>query len=51
MILYYLIFRKNLKLLIKEITLLEITILDKMIILVHKIFLFRKNIKIAINKT
>ncbi len=48
---YYLIFERNLKLPIKKNKLTNITILDRIIILIYKIFLFQKNVKIVINRT
>ncbi len=51
MTLYYLIFGRDLKLLIKKIALSKKTILDKVIKLIHKVPIFRENVKIAINRT
>ena len=47
---YYLIFGRNPKLPIKEITLSEKTILDRIIELIHKIPIFRKSARVAINR-
>ena len=47
---YYLIFERNPKLPIKEIILSNKTILNKVIELIHKVPIFRKNAKVAINK-
>jgi len=47
---YYLIFGKDLKLLIKEITLSRNTILERIIKLNHKVSIFRKSVKVAINR-
>ncbi len=50
MISYYLIFRKNLKLPIKEDILIRKTILDRVIELIYKISIFRKSAKVTINR-
>ena len=50
LILYYLIFGRDLKLPIKKVILSEKTILDRIIELIHKIPIFRENTKIAINR-
>ncbi len=50
MILYFLIYSKITKLFIKEKLLKSNILLDKIIILIHKILLFWENIKIAIKR-
>jgi len=50
MILYYLIFRRNLKLPIKEAILSKKIMLDRVIELIHKVLIFRENAKVAINR-
>jgi len=47
---YYLMFRRDLKLLIKKAILLEKTILDRVIKLIYTVSIFRENAKVAINK-
>ncbi len=49
--LYYLIFERNLKLPIKEITLSRNTILNRVIELIYKVPIFRESVKVAINRT
>ncbi len=51
MTLYYLIFERDPKLPIKEVTLSENSILDRVIELIHKVPIFRESIKVAINRT
>ena len=48
--LYYLIFKRDLKLPIKKVTLSETTILNRVIKLIYKVPIFRENVKIAINR-
>ncbi len=50
MIPYYLIFGRDPKLPIRKAMLLKNTILDRVIELIHKIPIFRKSAKIAINR-
>ena len=50
MTLYFLIFGRDLKLLIKEAILSENTILDRIIKLIYKVSIFKKNAKVVINK-
>ena len=47
---YYLMFRKDLKLPIKEVILFKTTILKWVIKLIHKILIFRENAKTTINR-
>ncbi len=47
---YYLMFERDLKLPIKEITLSKETILDRIIELIHKASIFRESIRAAINR-
>ena len=47
---YYLMFGRDPKLPIKEVTLLENTILDRMIELIHKVPIFRESAKVAIKR-
>ena len=47
---YYLMFERDLKIPIKEITLSEKTILDRVIKLIHKVSIFRKSAKEVIKK-
>jgi len=47
---YYLIFEKDLKLPIKETTLIKMTILKRVIELIHKVPIFKKSAKVAINR-
>ncbi len=47
---YYLMFRKTPKLSIKKIILLEKTILNRVIELIHKVPIFRESTKVAINR-
>jgi len=47
---YYLIFEKDLKLRIKETTLIKMTILKRVIELIHKVPIFKKSAKVAINR-
>ena len=44
-------FRRDLKLPIKEVTLSEKTILDRVIELIYKVPIFRESVKVAINRT
>ena len=48
--LYYLMFERDLKLPIKKITLSEKIILDRVIDLIHKISIFRESMKVTINR-
>ncbi len=47
---YYLMFGRDSKLPIKEVTLSRSTILDKIIKLIYKVPIFRESTKIAINR-
>ena len=47
---YYLIFRRDPKLSIKEVMLTYKTMLKRIIELIHKVSIFRKSAKVAINK-
>ena len=50
MILYYLIFKRDLKLSIKKTILSENIVFSQVIFLIYKVPLFKKNIKVVINK-
>ncbi len=50
MISYYLMFKRDLKLPIKKAILSKTTILDQVIELIHKVPIFRKSVKVAINR-
>jgi len=47
---YYLMLKRDLKLPIKEIILLEKTILGRVIELIYKMLIFRKSVKVTINR-
>ena len=47
---YYLMFERDPKLLIKEVKLSKTNILDQVIKLIHKVPIFRKSVKAAINR-
>ncbi len=47
---YYLMFRRDPKLPIKEATLSKGTILDRVIELIYKVLIFRESVKVAINR-
>ncbi len=47
---YYLMFRKDPKLPIKEVTLSKKTILNRIIELIHKVLIFKESVKVAINR-
>ncbi len=50
MILYYLIYKRDLRLPIRETELSKKTILDQVITMIHKIPLFKKSVKTTINR-
>jgi len=47
---YYLMFRKDLKLLIKKVTLINEIILERVIELIYKVLIFRQSTKVTINR-